>query len=221
MTTIPLTILDDFLDNPNTIRDWGLSLPFNPSPDNRWPGKRTECLSTIHPPLYNYINRKILSLFFENLVNYSCSLQFQLIEDYQNTGWIHQDPDIFTYIIYLSPENSVNCGTSLYNVKSNKFHTVNSLEEDKNMYQSKRLHYKTKSITPEIQKLKNQNIDLNYNKTLDIKDKYNRLLCFSSEQHHSANNFSNGVSPRLTLIGFFKEIYSSKLPILRSKQTLM
>ena len=56
---------------------------------------------------------------------------------------------------------------------------------------------------------------------LDIKDIYNRLLCFSSDQYHSANNFSNKNSSRLTLIGFIHKINNSNLPILRSKQTLM
>jgi hypothetical protein len=220
MTTIPITILDDFLDNPDTIRNWGLSLPFESSDDGRWPGKRTECLSKIHPPFYNYINRKILSLFFEDPVNYDGDLTFQLIEDYQGEGWVHQDSNVFTYIIYLSPENEINCGTSLYNLNSKKIHNKNTPDDD-NLLSLTRHHHKTKLISPDIENIQKYNLNSNYIKTLDINDKFNRVLCFSAEKFHKANNFSNNTSPRLTLIGFIHKISSSNLPIIRSKQTIM
>ena len=220
MTTIPITILDDFLDNPDAIRDFALSLEFNSEPSGRWPGKRTNCLSSLHPYFYNYINKKILSLFFENTYNCKCSLYFQLIENHTGDGWVHQDPDIFTYIIYLSPENKIDCGTSLYNLKYNKIHTVNSIEDYNNLSLRKEYH-RLKSLPSHIQKIKNQDCESNFNKILNVKDRYNRLLCFSSENHHSANNLSNNDSPRLTLIGFIYDLSTYNLPIIRSKQTLM
>jgi hypothetical protein len=220
MTTIPVTILDDFLDNPDTVRDWGLSLEYKSSPNNAYPGERTACLSQIHPPFFDYINRKVLSLFFENPVNYKTNLSFQLIEGYQGTGWIHQDPSLFTYLIYLSPENGVNCGSSLYKLKQDKFHFLNSSQD----YLEDNLrieHHKTKTLSSSTQELKTQIENINYNKTLDVKDMYNRLLCFSSEQFHSANYFSSKKHPRLTLIGFVVDVSKSNIPVLRSKQTSM
>ena len=219
MITIPVTILDDFLDNPNTVRDWGLSLPFTSSPEGRWPGKRTECISQIDPYYFEYINQKILSLFFENRHNFSCSLHFQLIEDYQGTGWIHQDKNLFTFIIYLSQENEINCGTSIYNLNKNT-HSPIDLLNNSQISNLQNLHHLEKNLTPQQQKIKSTYETSSFNKTLDIKDKYNRLLCFSSETFHSANNFSNNDSPRLTLIGFIRKISIENLPVTRSKQTL-
>ena len=218
MTTIPVTILDNFLENPNTIRDWGLSLQYHSDPEHNIPGKRTHCLSQLHYPLFNYINKKVLSLFYENPVEYECTLNFQLIEEYQGEGWIHQDQNLFTFIIYLSEENEINCGTSLYNLKLNKFHYINSPTDYDNLL-LRNHHHKIKKPTTEIESIQNQDLKLNYEKNLDIKDKYNRLLCFSSEQLHKANNFSNNTSPRLTLIGFVKKINNLNSPIIRSKQT--
>ena len=220
MVSIPFTILDGFLDNPNSLRDWGLSLPFTSSPEGRWPGKRTDCLSLIHPPLHDFINRKVLSLFFEEIPKtYKTQQFFQLIENYQGNGWVHQDPNLFTYLIYLSKEDKINCGTSLYTLNPNKIHNINS-PQDHSLHLRKQ-HHKSKLISPEVQKIKDHNLSSNYNKTLDVKDIYNRLLCFSSEQFHSANYFDNGKTPRLTLIGFVYNISKSNIPILRSKQTTM
>ena len=220
MTTIPVTILDNFLDNPNTIRDWGLSLEFTPEPNGKWPGKRTSCLSKIHPPFFDYINQRVLSLFFEDSINYHCSLTFQLIEDYQGEGWIHQDSNTFTYIIYLSPEDEINCGTSLYDLKPEKVHIINSPDEN-NLLSLTRQHHKTKLISPDIKNIQKQNLYSNYTKILDVNDKFNRLLCFSAEKFHRANNLSNTTSPRLTLIGFIHKVATDNLPVLRSQQTIM
>ena len=220
MNVIPATILDNFLENPNTIRDWGLSLEFSSDPSGRWPGKRTACLSTIHPPLFDYINKKVLSLFFEDKTSYSSILNFQLIEGYEDRGWIHQDGTLLTYIIYLSKEDETNCGTSIYNKTTTKPHIYNSTQEQEiQLYKFN--FYNTKTISPEAQNQKDEFEKSTFNKILDIKDIYNRLLCFSSDQYHSANNFSNKNSSRLTLIGFIHKINNSNLPILRSKQTLM
>tara|TARA_R110000803_G_scaffold174097_1_gene236721 strand:- start:9 stop:674 length:666 start_codon:yes stop_codon:yes gene_type:complete len=220
MTTIPVTILDNFFDNPDTLRDWGLSLEYKPDPEGRFPGKRTECLSLINTPLYEYLNAKVFSLFFENLIPYECNLYFQLIEGYQGDGWIHQDSDVFTFIIYLSPENEINCGTSLYNLKPNVIFPGNSFE-GYNIVNLIRNHYKTKYLSPEIKNIKDQYHESAFNKTLDIKDKYNRLLCFSSELHHNSNDLTNNETSRLTLIGFVRKLHTSNLPIIRSKQTIM
>ena len=83
---IPTTILDNFLYNPQTIANWGLSQTFTPALHNNWPGKRTECLSILHTPLFDYINKKVLCLFFTEEVNCKSTLRFQLIEDYKNDG---------------------------------------------------------------------------------------------------------------------------------------
>ena len=217
MTIIPATIVDNFFDNPNSIVNWGLSLDYKSDPTNKWPGKRTENLKLIHPYFHDYVCNKVLSLFFENKVEYDIALTFQLLENYQGKGWIHQDPGVFTFIIYLSEENpKIDCGTTLWSLNPNLISPINS---DKDYYAlTSRLEHH------EIKKLDNNNQDLfykNHKKELLIPDKFNRLLAFSSDHLHSANNLNNGSPFRLTLTGFVNKLNTSKLPIIRSKQTLL
>lgn len=220
MVSIPTTISDNFLDNPDALKEWALSLKYSSDPDNRWPGLRSKGLDILHPPFFDYLNKKILSLFFETTPKYVASLNFQLIEDYEGSGWIHQDPALITYILYLFKENETNCGTSLYNLKPNKIHYINSPKQYENTY-LRHTHHQTKQISSSVQKIKDQDIEDNFDKILDVKDKYNRLMCFSSEHFHSANSFSNGTKFRLTLTGFIHNVDSSHLPIIRSKKVTL
>ena len=223
MNVIPATILDGFLENPNAVRDWGLSLEFSSELNGKWPGRRTECLSTIDPSFFSYINNKVLSLFFENNPKFQTQLYFQLIENTLGEGWIHQDPNLFTYIIYLSPENEIDCGTSLYELKPTLHYslTPSFIRSNTHIPQLRNDHHKTGLFPPNLQKSKNQHDTTFFNKILSVKDKYNRLFAFSSENFHSANYLSNNFLPRLTLIGFVIDLSTGKTPSLRSKQTPM
>ena len=219
MITIPLTIQDNFFDNPNIIKDWGLSLDYKSNPLGSWPGKRTQELYSTHSYLYRYICNKVLSLFFENVYNleYEISLQFQLIENLKGEGWIHQDPNLFTFIIYLSnPNPKIDCGTSIWSLNSNLFSPINNLQ-DKENNDKQLLHHQNETLEEDAQ----YSIRKNFTKEISIPDKYNRLIAFSSEHFHSANFYDNKISPRLTLIGFVNNINRAQLPIVRSKQIMI
>ena len=219
MTTIPVTILDDFFDNPDAVRKWALTLDYSSDSNGRWPGKRSKSLDLIHPPFYSYLCHKLLSLFFENSfsLNYEVDMAFQLIEDQPGKGWIHQDQGIFTFIIYLYKSSSqIDCGTTLWSLNSDLINPINSKQDFEISY--KRLdHHLNKNSHSKSQNKHFQN----YTKELSVPDKYNRLLAFSSEMFHSASNFNSDLSSRLTLVGFVKNVTNCKLPIIRSKQTLM
>ena len=219
MTTIPLTIVDNFLSNPNTVSDWALNLKYNSSPNGEWPGKRTASLDLIHPYFYKNICKKVFSLFFEKTdsLDYHVQLYFQLIDNYPGKGWIHQDPNLFTFIIYLHKSNpKIDCGTTLWKLNSNLVNPINS-KKDIFIENQRLLHHKNENYSLEYQEKQYKN----YTKEITIPDKYNRLIAFSSEQSHSANYFDNKLSPRLTLIGFVWDISNPNLPIIRSKQTPM
>ena len=218
MNTIPTTILDNFFDNPDAVRNWALSLEYNPDSLGKWPGKRSKDLRTIHPVFSEMVCRKVLSLFFENITNlqFNINLAFQLIENYQGEGWIHQDPDIFTFIIYLHyPNPKINCGTSLWSLNSNLVSPINNVAEAENLAEKNYLHHKNKKSNKEY----HNSFTNNFTNEISIPDKYNRFIAFSSELFHSANNLSPISSPRLTLIGFVSNLNTSNLPITRFKQT--
>ena len=222
MNFLPYTIYDNFLRNPDTIKNWALTLNYTSPPVPIFPGKRTECLSKINPSFFHHYNSKILSLFFSNDVNYEFNAitQFHLSKDIEEKGWIHQDPAIFTALLYLSDEDpNVNRGTSLYEMKPDvvpgeaNFDFLNSIKYEQ---------YGTGKIDKEKNKIKEDYENNNFNKILDIKDKYNRIFCFDSsgEIFHSSNNHSSPSSKeRLTLITFINEVRTNEMfPIVKSRR---
>jgi len=220
MTTIPATIVDDFLENPNQIEEWALSLEYNPDPEGNWPGKRSKNLKELNFPFFNYLKEKVISLFYDTQPLHSdCDMFFQLIENYTDTGWIHQDFGNFASILYLSNPKE-NCGTTLYKLK--KFFPFVNKEEYN--FRLKRLeHHQKGFINKTDSNLKKTYEKNNFKKILEVPSKFNRLFCFSSEHFHSANNFSSLNSPlRLTLfMNFYNISHIRPFPIIRSKQTLM
>ena len=129
----------------------------------------------------------------------------------------------FTSILYLNEEeDSINCGTSFYNLKSDKAFPILS-EQEYNLSEKRLDHYQTGKISKELEIQKNKFNEETYDKILDIPNKFNRLVAFSSEMFHSANFYSNlSKTPRLTLVCFFDFIKSDFLmPVQRSKRVLM
>ena len=159
-----------------------------------------------------------LHLFFEDVSNiqYRSSLFFQKIEDYEGKGWIHQDENIFTFIIYLhQPNPKINCGTSIWSLDSDFAHSVNSPEESQNIERLN--HFKTRKLNSSYQEKHHKK----FNQEISIPDKYNRFMAFSASQFHSVNNLNPIINPRFILIGFVQEIGKTNLPILRAGQTAM
>jgi len=226
VNTIPVTILDNFLSNPNDVKNFSLNLEYTQAKFGNYPGKRTECLSKIHPEYYRYINTSILSIFFPSNPppTWDALTQFHLTQNLEKTGWIHQDPNIqITALIYLFDENpSINRGTSLFELKPGLISPFNNKEE-KNLYNHMSKHYLTGKISQEIYEMKTKWEKNTFNKILNIKDKFNRILIFDPSIFH-ANNIVNTpeLNERLTLISFIKGISSPfNFPIPRLKQTPM
>ena len=227
MNNIPITIVDDFLDRPYELQKWALNLPFEHT--GVYPGKKTEQLQDINPRLFRYLSEKILSIFIPlyhgphkiDSTKFECSMCFNLIES-NGTGWIHQDPNLFTTILYLDKDEDVNCGTNLYELNSNEFFPILSKEDD-DLNEQRFFHHKTGKISKELELSKKEWENNKYKLSLSIPNKFNRLIGFSSEMFHAANYFQNSnSSSRLTLLCFFNFINSEfSLPIPRSKSIRM
>lgn len=220
MNSIPITVVDNFFTNPDDIRTWGLSQKFTSDKDGFYPGSRTKNLEEIFPPLHHFINRKITSLFFEknHHTEIKSDTSFQLIENTPGKGWVHQDSNLYTYIIYLSKEDTnVDCGTSFYNLNQHHLHPYHS-KDDIDILNLRFEHHKSKKISKEDLEKKENYESQKYTKTINVKDKYNRLIIFPASYFHRANNLSPQNFSRLTLIGFVENIDKSNLPIIRSQQ---
>ena len=97
MMILPLTVLDNFFDNPDQIRNYGLSLVAEPDSAGRWPGSKTANLSEINPSLLNHTCARIINLFFDDSNNNNDIIQwkargnFQLVDSSYQHGWVHHD----------------------------------------------------------------------------------------------------------------------------------
>jgi hypothetical protein len=219
MINFPTTCIDNFYNDPDAIRRFALSLPYEKDDEGRWPGKRTKNLHTIDAEFFINFSKKLGSIFYvleKTDIQFSIETCFQLIDPYskdqrspKNIGWIHYDIGvIFAGVIFLTPNIDKTCGTSLYrilpnpildksNVKTN-FYSKN-LDED---YDHKILIHNS-----------------NFEETVKFANIYNRMICFDGKIPHKANNFfSKNFNSRLTQVFFVKNVVGQdSTPIQRQK----
>jgi hypothetical protein len=196
----PTICLDNFFNNPLKVVEFSKTLEFFKDDKGTWPGQRSKALHEIDLNFFNSFGSKVMSILYPNIekITYNCSLVFQKISNtYINEGWVHNDPNDLTCIVYLSSHK--NCGTSIYDSKKVCSSFVNT-EKKENMYIKNLLSEEKKYLT------ENNN---QFEETIIIKSKFNRVLMFDAAQFHAAQKFleDNISEDRLTLIGFFNNIY--------------
>lgn len=195
----PVTIFDNFLEDPNKVVDFALSQNFTVEESGRWPGKRTQCLSIIYPTLYRMVLNKVFYVYGYEVENCSCYMTFQLIDKKYKSGWVHQDKETITGIIYLNSISNIDGGTTIYTGKN----AVPSL-----------LHSQSKAafFSDNVEDVDNERSEHNnqFEESIVIKNRFNRLILFESFLYHGANNFFNdNEKERLTLVFFIDNIKSS------------
>ena len=125
----PTVVIDDFFKNPNLIRKYALSLPYEKSVDGRWPGKRSPLLHTVNEKLVYSIAKKMLSVYYDlstEIYWHSIQMAFQKIKPYSkdknsnlNKGWIHTDGvRTLAGVVYLTPSVEIDAGTSIFKIKN-------------------------------------------------------------------------------------------------------
>jgi hypothetical protein len=234
----PTIVVDNFLENPDYVRERALKLQFLPT-DGTWPGKRTLSLNDCDPELFDYVSKKFFSVHYDflNKVEWTLTVMFQLIEpfadDKQNSlnhGWIHTDNNkLLAGILYLTPDADPDTGTSLFKPKSNEIEDellkdaqnerLDFYKNDKKLYSSykqdaKEDLYNDKKIDPEYYTKRLNEFNSNFIETIHIKNIYNRLISFDANEWHAANNFQTGTGSRLTLVYFVDSINSVSMPAL-------
>jgi hypothetical protein len=196
---IPTIILDNFFKYPEKIIEFSKTLQYEECTDGAWPGKRSKNLCEISQELFNKINLQMLSLIYplkNHSISFEACTQFQKISSiYRQGGWIHADDGMFTFIVYLS--NHKECGTSIYEPKN----TISGIIH----HDKKRNNYLNKKFDDDTFLLENNS---QFEETIKIKSRYNRIIGFDSSQIHGAQNFfENGLEEdRLTLISFISNI---------------
>lgn len=221
MNFIPLTVVDNFFDDPDLIREFALQQEFFPSPGN-YPGQRTNTLDKINPELLNTLTKKVFSLFYNfnhESITWATSAYFHKIPAFYESGWIHtDDTSNLSGLVYLSPtpKDAFTCGTSVYARK--KEYAFNRVDTGGIMNK----YYKDHAVPKEEFEEARQANNAQYEETIRIGYKYNRLVTYDAMLPHRPNNFfDDGTknSERLTLVYFVEQLYANKYPITRMRTT--
>lgn len=212
MQLIPITILDNFFDDPDKIRNWALSLEYSKDPEGKWPGVRTKSLHEINTNFFDTVCCKFFSLFFDlnqEKMNFSLNMRFQLVDSKYGSGWVHTDhlESQITGLIYLSPNIDSHSGTSIYQEKKNLLvqnHSYNKIKED---------FYLNRISHEEAEKYRKEH-NSQYEESVKVSNIYNRLIAFDSHLHHAAQDFfGTEKDSRLTLVFFVNELYVNNTPV--------
>lgn len=219
MKKFPITIVDNFYENPEIVREFALSQKFYPS-NGRYPGSRTDLISDLNKKFFDTFCEKVTSLFYDfNTTNLDWTVEttFQKIDRLSknknskfNEGWIHYDPYVFSGIVYLS-ENSI--GTNIYDpIDPNDTHYP---QEERDIFYSGGEISEEKYSTGIIEN------NSKFKESIKIQGKFNRLVLFEGGVWHGVPSFYCENEERLTQVFFFHNINAIgdpiNYPIIRSK----
>ena len=211
----PTTIVDNFFDDPMMVRKFALEQEFLPDPTYKWPGLRTNFLHNIDPKFFGNTMRQFLTLFYPPDVEcaWAATAQFQLVPKEYDQGWVHLDGALVTGIVYLNDEDIPNSGTTIYKPKTPGTGLIHGdkIEES----------FKHPDRTSEFEKYREENNN-QFEESVVVKNRFNRLLAFDSHLYHAANDFKNNTntSDRLTLVFFINKLVVDHYPLQRSKRGL-
>lgn len=218
MHTIPLTVVDDFFDDPNAVRQFALSQDFLTDPTGHWPGSRTKSLHLIDNDIFDIFAKKYFSLFFTiETIGWSVDARFQKIGKQYGQGWAHNDIGVMlTGIVYLNPAPAANSGTVLLDKKS-----IGSNARLNDKQTEKTAFYKN-LVTKESVELSRQRNNNEFTDSVIISAKYNRMVTFDSHIVHSALDYHGEADEeRLTLIFFVSDVTTANTPIYRSRRHIL
>ena len=216
--TYPITIVDDFFEDPDAIVEMANELKYYTPNTGNWPGTRTKNLHIEEPRFFRYFGSKLHLLFYESVPDYwNLQCHFQLIHpfckdkyDNKNRGWIHQDIDTwFGGIVYLSKNPCPNSGTSVFTPKHGFSHQTS--EE----IQQKEKLYKEGVVDIDEYNEAWDSMREQYTETVTVENVYNRFVLFSGKTHHGVKTF--GTKPRLTLNFFGMNMTGHLPPLLRTR----
>jgi len=198
----PVTVVDDFFDYPDSVRNFALSQEYNFGEDTRWPGKRSKHLHELNFNLYHSLTCKIMSLFYDLRrvnMNWSVDAFFQTVDSVYENGWIHSDLNLVSGVIYLSKESN-NSGTTIYR-------PINPIDAKFKNEEHKNKSYENIEAIKNFDSFKEEN-NKQFKPSITVESEYNRLVMFDGHMFHGGNNFygKSLEESRLTLVFFVKQI---------------
>jgi Family of unknown function (DUF6445) len=220
MNLYPVTIIENFYEKPDEIRNFALNQEYTfcherKNVDYVYPGSRTKDIFDLDPQLQALICKKLVSVFHNSeydIMRWGISTNFQSVTEEYREGVIHTDHNtIFAGVLYLSPNAPLDAGTSLFRKNS-------SFNEDE---------YK-EALSLNDKEFREGKIVMNtkhhamFEEIVRINNVYNTLVIYEGRHYHSANKFFGTTlkNSRLTQVFFVNKIDAQKqnvFPLSRTK----
>jgi hypothetical protein len=220
MNLYPVTIIENFYENPDAIRAFALKQKYSYCHEILdvkyvFPGCRSNDLFDLDKTLHEKICSKLISIFHNtehDYMRWAISTNFQIVTEEYKDGVIHTDHNtIFAAVLYLTPDAPLNSGTSLF--KPNK-----NFDEKKYLQalENNDVRFKSGEIV----------MDTSYHSMFDeivrVNNMYNTLILYEGQHYHAANQFfgKTMADSRLAQVFFINKIDAQKqsvFPISRAK----
>lgn len=208
----PLVVCDNFFDDPVSVVKLASQQEYTVDNTGGYPGKRIEHVGNFAPHFFNKTFQKFFSLFYnlsECSFEYFGRMFFQKVGKNFTNGWVHTDNDMLVSgIIYLNFEPSLHSGTTI------------CMPNQPEWMPAKNLEIKIKNFKNEKDDaLAREETNAQYNESIIVKNKFNRLIAFDSHLAHKANfePIPNG-EERLTLVFFVEKfVVDKQYPLYRMR----
>ena len=160
-----IVVIDDFYSNPDDVRDFALSQPFDQT--GNYPGSRTK--THLNDGTKDLI-QKILMPLGGKVTGWNdtdgLTGSFQVTTSLDRS-WIHTDPyNTWAGVLYLTPDAPLSSGTSLYQLKK----TGSMVEDGTDLT----------GVTQDMTK---------WDKVDTIGNKYNRLAMYRGDIYHMSQDY--------------------------------
>jgi len=210
MNLYPVTIVENFYENPDAIRKFALAQEYKfcgdqENPEYGWPGSRTKDLFALDKMLFEKVCKKLVSVFHNtehDHMRWVITTSFQSSTADYEQGVMHTDTNtIFAGVLYLTPDAPLNSGTSLYRKNA-------TFNQDK--------YQRALDVNDEIYKAKQKVAPTDYHSMFDevvrVNNVYNTLILFEGHNYHTANQFFGDKleNSRLTQVFFINKIDAQK-----------
>lgn len=210
MNLYPVTVIENFYENPDAIRKFALAQEYTFCHEKLnleyvYPGSRTKDIFDLDSKLHEKICKKLVSVFHNtehDYMRWAISTSFQSVTKEYNQGVIHTDQNtIFAGVLYLTPDAPLNSGTSLF--KKNK-------NFDERKYQQALATNDTRFKEGDIA------MSTDYHNMFDeivrVNNVYNTLIIYEGRHFHAANQFFGKTlkDSRLAQVFFINKIDAQK-----------
>ena len=220
MNLYPVTVIDNFYENPDAIRKFALAQKYKFRHEEGdigyvYPGCRTKDLYELDKNLQDKVLKKLISVFHipeHDRMQWAVSSSFQIVSEKYKQGVIHVDTNtIFAGVLYLTPNAPLDSGTSIYRTNA-------TFTQEK--YQQAGLENDARFKAGEI--VMDTSFHSMFDEVVKINNVYNTLILFEGDMFHAANSFFGTIpqDSRLAQVFFVNRIDANKadsFPINRIK----